>query len=141
MIRIVAISSLVLMSVLAAVVLAGAIIVNFQAVSGYNQVTIKWTTENEQNLKGFEIHRSFDNTSESSYKKIAFVEASTEQKARKEYSYRDNTVFKAMDRSYYYQLKIVDNDDKVTTYSKVISVTPTVSSARQTWGSIKAMFR
>jgi hypothetical protein len=38
-------------------------------------------------------------------------------------------------------LKIVDKDGQATTYSQVISIAPTISSARQTWGSIKAMFR
>jgi hypothetical protein len=121
--------------------LGGAIILNFQASAGFNQVTLKWTTENEQNLKGFEVERSFDSSSESNYKKLAFVAASSEQKNRKEYTYQDNTVFKALERSYYYRLKIVDNDGTASIYSKVLTVTPTVSSARQTWGSIKAMFR
>lgn len=119
---------------------AGTIILNFDAQPGYNQVTLKWTTQNEINLKGFEVQRSFDNASESNYKTIDFVKASDEQKDKKEYTYKDKSVFKQLDRSYFYRLKIVDKDNSFS-YSKVISVKPTISSARQTWGSIKAMFR
>jgi len=117
----------------------GAIIVSFLGVPGYNQVTIKWTTENEVDLKGFEIQRSLD-ANEKGFKAIDFVNVSNEQKDKKEYKFEDRTVFKSSERTFHYRLKIVDNDDKFS-YSKTISVVPTVSSARQTWGSIKAMFR
>ncbi|NIR52035.1 hypothetical protein GWO43_25790 [candidate division KSB1 bacterium] len=110
---------------------------NFQGQPGYNQVKLKWTAQNEINLKGYEIERSFDNQN---FKKIDFVEPSEEEKDKKEYSYEDKSVFKKNERTFYYRLKIVDDDEKHS-YSKVISVTPTISSARQTWGSIKAMFR
>jgi hypothetical protein len=120
---------------------AGAIIVHFDAQPGFNQVTLKWTTENEINLKGFEIERSLDNSNSNNFKLVDFVKASEELKNRKEYSYEDKSVFKQeFERTYYYRLKIVDKDNSFT-YSKVISVIPTISSARQTWGSIKAMFR
>ncbi len=103
-------------------------------------VTLKWTTENEINLRGYEIQRSIDNSSDNSFKAVEFVNASLEQKVRKDYTYEDKSVFKQMDRTYYYRLRIVDKDN-TSTVSRVISVTPTISSARQTWGSIKAMFR
>lgn len=119
-------------------VLAGAIILNLQAQPGYNQVVVKWSTQNEIDLKGFEVQRSFDGTT---YKKIAFVEAKDEVKARKDYEYTDKTVFKSLTRTFYYRLKLIDKDETRTSFSKVLPVTPTVSSARQTWGSIKAMFR
>lgn len=118
---------------------AGAIVTDFHGQPGYNQVTLKWTTQNEIDLKGYEVQRSLDSTDEN-FKEIDFVEASDEEKDKKEYSYEDKSVFKSSSRTFYYRLKIVDNDEKHS-YSKTISVTPTVSSARQTWGSIKAMFR
>lgn len=112
----------------------------FQGQPGYNQVTLKWTSQNEINLKGFEVERSFDSRNEENFRKIDFIKASLEDKDKKEYSYEDRSVFKQNERTFYYRLKIIDNDGKFS-YSKTISVTPTVSSARQTWGSIKAMFR
>ncbi len=119
--------------------MAGTIILDFVGQPGFNRVTIKWTTQNEIDLKGFEIERSYENKSES-FKKVEFLKASSEIKDKKEYTYEDKSVFKSSDRTFYYRLKIVDNDESYT-YSKIISVKPTISSARQTWGSIKAMFR
>ena len=118
-------------------ILAGTIILDFRGEPSYNQVTLKWTSENEINLKGFEIERGFN---EHDFKMIGFVKASDDQKQRKEYTYDDRSVFKASSREFYYRLKIVDLDNTVT-YSKHIKVAATVSSARLTWGSIKAMFR
>ncbi len=118
----------------------GTIISNFQAQPGYNQVTLKWLSQNEVNLKGFEIERSLETGSLRNFKKVDFVKATPEQKPQKEYTYVDRSVFKNNARTFHYRLKIVDTDGKYS-YSKVLSVTPTVSSARQTWGSIKAMFR
>ncbi|HEX9654450.1 MAG TPA: hypothetical protein VGA99_12130 [bacterium] len=120
---------------------AGTIILNFDAQPGFNLVTLKWTTENEINLKGFEIQRSFDNSNDNNFKTVDFVNANLEQRARKDYAYEDKSVFRQQqERTYYYRLKIVDKDNSFT-LSRVISVSPTISSARQTWGSIKAMFR
>lgn len=117
---------------------AGATILNFQALPGYNQVVVKWSTQNELDLKGFEVQRSFDGQN---YKKIAFVDAKDEIKPRRDYEYADKTVFKSMSRTFYYRLKLVDKDETKTSFTRELMVTPTVSSARQTWGSIKAMFR
>jgi len=119
---------------------AGAIIIDFHGQPGFNKVTLKWTTQNEINLKGFDVERSLDKDNASSFKKIDFIKVSDEQKDKKEYSFEDNTVFKSTDRTFYYRLKIVDNDG-TSSFSKTIEVNPTISSARQTWGSIKAMFR
>jgi hypothetical protein len=130
-----------LLAICVPLLMAGAIVLNFQAQAGYNQVSVKWTTQNEQNLKGFEVQRSFDNTSDSNFRKIAFVNADKSPKQNKEYIYVDRTVFKSADRTFYYRLKLIDNDERQVSFSKVLTVTPTVSSARQTWGSIKAMFR
>lgn len=121
------------------ILFAGTILLDFAGQPGFNKVTIKWTTQNEINLKGFEIERSFDQKNES-FKKIDFVKPSEENKDKKEYTYEDTSVFKSSVRTFYYRLKVVDNNGTYT-FSKVISVKPTISSARQTWGSIKAMFR
>ncbi|MFQ5637417.1 MAG: hypothetical protein ACE5IR_05430 [bacterium] len=122
------------------VVFGGAIVLNFQGQPGYNRVTLKWTSQNEINLKGFEVERSFDNKDKKNFKQIAFIKPGSEQLDKKQYTYEDKSVFKSNARTFHYRLKIVDKDGR-SSYSKVISVTPTVSSARQTWGSIKAMFR
>ncbi|MFQ5708546.1 MAG: hypothetical protein ACE5HO_13905 [bacterium] len=116
---------------------AGAIIIDFRAEPGFNKVALKWSSQNEVNLKGFEVQRGFE---KNNFKEIGFVKAITGQQDKKNYSYEDKTVFKQTSRNFFYRLKIMDKDGSFT-YSKEISATPTISSARQTWGSIKAMFR
>ncbi len=123
---------------LCSLLMAGTIIVDFRAQPSLNKVTLKWISQNEIDLKGFDVERSFEENS--NFRKIDFVKASEEVKDKKEYLFEDTSVFKSSDRTFYYRLKIIDTDDRAT-FSKVISVSPTISSARQTWGSIKAMFR
>ncbi len=117
---------------------AGTILTNFHAQPSLNKVTLKWNSQNEINLKGFDVERSFEE--KSNFRKVDFVKAAEQQSAKSEYIFEDQSVFKSSERTFYYRLKIIDNDDSFT-FSKVISVSPTISSARQTWGSIKAMFR
>jgi hypothetical protein len=119
-------------------VFAGAVITGFKGEPALNKVTLKWFSEGENNLKGFDIERGL---TDQQFEKIGSVEAKGGPNEKKEYVYEDNSVFKTTGRIYYYRLKIVDKDGQATTYSQVISVAPTISSARQTWGSIKAMFR
>jgi len=120
---------------------AGAIVTGFRGEPGFNKVTLKWTSEGENNLKGFDIQRALINQEQELEKnKIAAVDARGSVPGKTEYTYEDNSVFKTTGRTYYYRLKIVDQDGRFT-YSPIITVSPTISSARQTWGSIKAMFR
>ncbi|MDZ7265823.1 MAG: hypothetical protein ONB48_00620 [candidate division KSB1 bacterium] len=121
----------------AAAVLAGSVVSEFRGEPARNKVTLKWTSEAEINLKGFEIERGLD---DKTFERIAVVEAKGSATTKTDYVYEDNTVFKSSLRVYYYRLKIVDRDGSFT-YSNTISVNPTISSARATWGSIKAMFR
>jgi hypothetical protein len=123
-------------------VAAGTVITEFRGEPGYNKVTLKWHSEGEQNLKGFEIQRALtDQVQELEKNKIGFVDAKGTTLGKTEYVYEDNTVFKTSGRTYYYRLIIFDKDGQSTPYHQIISVSPTISSARQTWGSIKAMFR
>ncbi len=116
---------------------AGAIVSEFRAEPGRNKVTLKWQAEAEINLKGFEIERGLSKTE---LQKIDFVEAKGNATAKTEYSFEDNSVFKTEARVYYYRLKIMDRDGAFT-FTNVLEVNPTISGARATWGSIKAMFR
>ena len=107
---------------------------------GFNKVTLKWEVQNEGSIRGYEIERG---VTESNLTKIAFVRPSEAAGPSKKYEYTDTKVFKPSSnpaRTYYYRLKVIHQDNS-SKYSKVERVTPTISSARQTWGSIKAMFR
>jgi hypothetical protein len=118
---------------------AGAVIVDFRGEPGSNMVTLYWSTLNETKCKGFQIERSLNKTD---FEKIDFVKGVVNSSQRKDYKFVDKTVFKAeINRTYYYRIKIVNEDNSVSVYAQVISVTPSISGARYTWGSIKALFR
>jgi len=119
------------------VVFAGAVITEFKGEKGLNKVTLKWKSKAETNLKGYEIERSLD---EVSWAQIGFVKVQEMTGAENSYSYVDRSVFKSVTRTFSYRLKILDNDGSFS-YSRTVTVTPQISSARFTWGSIKAMFR
>ncbi|NOZ61717.1 MAG: hypothetical protein GXO74_08540 [Calditrichaeota bacterium] len=121
-------------------VYGNAVIVEFHGAPGNSKVTLHWATISEVNCKTFEIERSLNNTD---FKKIGSVRAIGNSTSRQEYSFEDKNVFKTstISRTFYYRLKIIDIDGSFRLHSEVISVTPSISGAKYTWGSIKALFR
>ena len=118
---------------------AGAVIVDFRGEPGSNKVTLFWSTLNETNCNGFQIERSLN---KEDFKKISFIKGSGSSAGRKDYKYEDKTVYKPqMDRTFYYRLTVINQDNSESVYSQIVSVTPSISGARYTWGSIKALFR
>ncbi len=98
-----------------------------------DKVYLKWKSQIETSVKEYVIERSYDNISFSEIgkmpKKGSFLE----------YIYIDKNIFKASANTFYYRVKLL-NSDETFFYSKVLQITPRVSSAKQTWGSIKAIF-
>ncbi len=126
--------------VAASLAFADAVIKKFNLYPGYNQVTVTWETGDESKIKGYEIQRGVSATA---LNRVAYVTAKKTPGQSHKYEYVDKTVFKlttAGGRTYYYRIK-TEFTDGSSNLSKVESVSPTISSARQTWGSIKAMFR
>jgi len=121
----------------AAGLVAGARISDFHAKRDNNSVILEWTTESESNLSKFDIERSTDRIR---WLKIAETPASNEPETRQNYSYRDNTIFKASVNNFYYRLILVDKNGQFSPYDVIVSVSGN-SGIRHTWGSIKAMFR
>lgn len=118
---------------------AGAVIVDFRGEPGAGKVTLYWSTLSETNCKGFQIERSLN---KSDFKKIGFVEGMGSSAGRRNYEYVDKTVFKSQtDRTFYYRIRVLNLDETESAYSEIVAVTPSISGARYTWGSIKAMFR
>lgn len=117
---------------------AGAIVSSFQGEAGYNRVELKWIVTAENGLKGYQVLRSLDNRD---YEAIATVTVKSDESGEKTYSYIDNSVFKGATHDFYYKLRFVNEDGSYSEYDKVLRLAPQISSARQTWGSIKAMFR
>jgi len=99
-------------------------------------ILLEWKTGSEDNLNRFEIERSASEPN--NYMNIGSVTAIG---SNSYYYFRDNTSVQNNSAPvYYYRLKIVDNNGNYV-YSQTITVTHVISSVRDTWGSIKAIFR
>ena len=121
--------------IFAATVLAGAYFYDFNVYHDGDNVVISWKTLEENNIREFVVQRS---TPQSSFVDIASIKA---KGSNSSYSYTDESAYKTSDLVFIYQIKIVGNDPSDVTYSKPQSVLQSVSGVKQTWGSIKAMFR
>lgn len=117
---------------------SGAIISSFQGEAGYNRVELKWIVSSEINLRGYQVLRSLDGIT---FETIALIPVKENESGEKTYFYIDTSVFKELSRSFYYRLRFIHNDGTSADYDKILCLNPQISSARQTWGSIKAMFR
>jgi hypothetical protein len=91
-------------------------IVNLSASPGNRKVTVRWTTSQELNNRGFDVERSDDG---STWTKIGFVAGAGTSNAPINYSYLDQNLEL---RKYYYRLKQIDIDSR-TRYSAVVSAT------------------
>lgn len=99
-------------------------------------ILLEWKTGAEENLNRFEIERSA--SAPNNYVNIGSVTAIG---SNSYYYFRDNTSTQLFTgQIYYYRLKLVDNSGNYV-YSQTITVTHIISSVRDTWGSIKAIFR
>ncbi len=98
-------------------------------------ILLEWKTGTEDNLNRFEIERSASEPN--NYVNIGSVTAIGNNSY---YYFRDNAARLSSSPIYYYRLKIVDNNGNYV-YSQTITVAHVISSVRDTWGSIKAIFR
>ncbi len=100
-----------------------------------DSILLEWKTGAEDNLNRFEIERSASEPN--SFVNIGSVTAIG---SNSYYYFRDNTTLMSSPTIYYYRLKLIDNTGNYV-YSQTITVTHVISSVRDTWGSIKAIFR
>lgn len=114
--------------------LAGAFIEYFHARTEGENVKLEWKTGDETNLRNFILERR---TQQSPYIDLTTLNP---KGSNSFYSYVDESVYKSSDYVFTYRLRIVDNDQKIS-YSSEVSVSPSISGVKRTWGSIKAMFR
>lgn len=114
--------------------LAGAFMEYFHARSEGENVKLEWKTGDESNLKNFVIERK---TQQSSYIDISTINS---KGSNSFYTYIDESIYKSSSYVFTYRLRIVDTDQKIS-YSSEVSVSPSISGVKRTWGSIKAMFR
>ncbi len=102
-------------------------------------VTIQFTTDSESNVKDFIVERS---TSPTDWSDAYKVRTFSPRGAGSTYSCTDDPVSKTTGFTFYYRLEIDDNDSSISylNASNPISLS-NLSGVKQTWGSIKAMFR
>lgn len=98
-----------------------------------DKIMLKWKSNNETLVEKYIIERSMDN--------ITFKAIGSEKPKSNntEYQFIDSNIFKTTARTFYYRLK-VQKKDGTFFYTNVVHLSPRISSAKQTWGSIKAIF-
>jgi hypothetical protein len=92
-------------------------LLSFSAYMNNNNVTLNWKTTSEINNRGWDIERASD-INNALWTSIGFVDGRTSSTSVNSYFYPDNNVSAG---TYYYRLKQVDLDGKVT-ISKVVLV-------------------
>ena len=108
---------------------------NLSIESNSDNVVLKWETTDEDNLRETCIERK---TVNGVFSEIGKVAAKGDNSS---YMFVDENAFKTEGGIYLYRLKFVYSDNKVPGYSAELSVTHLTSVGKQTWGSIKALFR
>ena len=107
----------------------------FTAKNESDAILLEWKTGSEDNLQRFEIERSASEPNN-----LIHIGNVTAIGNNSYYYYRDNMAMNPIPPIYYYRLKLVDNSGNYV-YSQTITVTHVISSVRDTWGSIKSIFR
>ena len=120
-----------------AVVLQGAVIKGApSAYSNGTNITIRWQSEDESGVGGYEIARK----SGASGPFIVLNPGLLAKGSSSSYEFIDETAFRTSDSFYQYRIIALYADGHRSDPYYVV-VTHSVSSVRRTWGSIKAMFR
>ena len=98
-----------------------------------DKIMLKWKSVDESRISEYIIERSIDS--------IAFNVIGSERPRGNyfEYKFIDSNVFKTAARTFYYRLRIQLKDGSFV-YTDVVHLSPRISSVKQTWGSIKAIF-
>ena len=108
----------------------------FTAKNESDSILLEWKTGTEDNLNRFEIERSASEPN--NYVTVGTINSIGNNSY---YYFRDNVGLSSPTTPiYYYRLKLVDNNGNHV-YSQTMTVTHVISSVRDTWGSIKAIFR
>ena len=105
------------------------------ALSNGSDIYVRWATEDESSVLRFSIVRRAGTTGD-------FIEISTigPKGDNSSYEFIDRSVFRMTDGIFQYRIRAYTNE---TTFgeTEIVTVSHVSSTARRTWGSIKAMFR
>jgi len=118
-----------------AILIAGQVIVEGPTASNAgDNIIIRWKTGDESGVSEFQIWRS---GGQGSFMQVGTVSPKGNNSS---YEFEDRSVFKTESSVYNYRIAVVFNDN-TRSLSSTITVSHLSSTARRTWGSIKAMFR
>jgi len=129
------IAAVVILLLTVGVLLSDTEIQYFTAKNESDGILLEWKTGLEDNLNRFEIERSA--SSPNNFIHIGNINAIGNNSY---YYYRDEMLMGPQPPVYYYRLKLVTHTGG-SSYSQTITVTHVISSVRDTWGSIKSIFR
>ncbi|HOV98749.1 MAG TPA: hypothetical protein PK595_04145 [Bacteroidota bacterium] len=117
------------------ILIAGQVIVEGPTASNAgDNIIIRWKTGDESGVSEFQIWRS---GGQGSFMQVGTVSPKGNNSS---YEFEDRSVFKTESSVYNYRIAVVFNDN-TRSLSSTITVSHLSSTARRTWGSIKAMFR
>jgi len=126
-----------LLLITVSVAYAGLTFEYFTGKTNSDGILIEWKTGDEGGIVKFEVERSA-----STPNNFIFVKSINANGSNSYYSIQDNGVdFRSGSGSvYYYRLKCLSSNGSYS-YTNSITVVHTVSGIKNTWGSIKAIFR
>jgi hypothetical protein len=105
------------------------------AFSNGSDIILHWSTTDESGVQKFEVCRRTGTMGD--FLTLGSVDKKGDNSS---YEYVDRSVFKAESHIYQYKIRIINAQSPVLE-TETISVSHLSSTAKSTWGSIKAMFR
>ena len=108
----------------------------FRIVEEGGDLVISWQTEEESEVREYELQRMTRFTNGQFVK----VDALSPHGTGKAYLYRDEQIFKSTSEQVDYRLEVIYNDGVRQQLARE-QVNYTSTAIRRTWGSIKAMFQ
>ncbi len=129
------IATFVLTVAFASSVWAGVEILSLSVYALGDHARLEWRTGQELSFEKFVVERSPDGVN---YLPVGQIDASG---SFSEYAFTDDSPLDVeRELTFFYRLKLLNNDGTYG-FSEAIEVSLNFSAVRQTWGSIKAMFR
>jgi len=114
-----------------------AVFKSFRLDPGKDKVHLIWEMSTEAVVKEYKIKRGFTETTLNYLAKVKSTPEPIPFGSAKKYEFIDTSLFKNLGRTFYYQIVVIDSQNKEITASSILQVSPQISSVRHTWGSIK----
>jgi hypothetical protein len=121
---------------------AGSVIKDYSLVASpkNGNVSVIWQTVNETNVLRFEIWRAPVSLQTGAAQEFTFAGSMNPLGAGRQYEFIDQAPFKVTNNFFVYKVRVVFQDGTFAD-SDVVKTEALSSTAKRTWGSIKAMFR